>query len=252
MIYGMFGLRDTINGTVAVVSNAIDISKPVDIINDVVFPTTALTVEQERWIYRVKFNTTIHKGKGILDYVHADLWGPSRKTSLVVANREEGKGFFHNMSDMARYFDHLHAAKYATNLLILIWNFKKHQSIHNIGVGSQYKKILWVFRVYRFRFLNFELICCQNNGREKENNTIIFCYVSTVAYPKFASNSQEITTTKIPSRTSLVMHFTIMMGANLLDDLYWIEHSCELIAVSKQHVLLFVVNITSDASYKAY
>jgi hypothetical protein len=33
-------------------------------------------------------------------------------------------------------------------------------------------------------------------------------------------------------------------GANLLDDLYWIEHSCELIAVSKQHVLLFVVNIT--------
>jgi hypothetical protein len=31
---------------------------------------------------RVKFNTTIYKSNGILDYVHADLWGPSRKTSL--------------------------------------------------------------------------------------------------------------------------------------------------------------------------
>jgi hypothetical protein len=31
---------------------------------------------------RVKFNTAIHKNKGILDYVHAYLWGPSRKPSL--------------------------------------------------------------------------------------------------------------------------------------------------------------------------
>jgi hypothetical protein len=31
---------------------------------------------------RVKFNTVIHKSKAILDYVHDDLWGPSRKTSL--------------------------------------------------------------------------------------------------------------------------------------------------------------------------
>jgi hypothetical protein len=31
---------------------------------------------------RVKFNIVIHKSKAILDYVHADLWGPSRKTSL--------------------------------------------------------------------------------------------------------------------------------------------------------------------------
>jgi hypothetical protein len=31
---------------------------------------------------RVKFNTSIHTTEGILDYVHADLWGPSQKRSL--------------------------------------------------------------------------------------------------------------------------------------------------------------------------
>jgi hypothetical protein len=31
---------------------------------------------------RVKFNTSVHTTKGTLDYVHADLWGPSRKPSL--------------------------------------------------------------------------------------------------------------------------------------------------------------------------
>jgi hypothetical protein len=31
---------------------------------------------------RVKLNTSVHTIKGILDYVHADLWGPSRKHSL--------------------------------------------------------------------------------------------------------------------------------------------------------------------------
>ncbi|KAE8684439.1 GDSL esterase/lipase [Hibiscus syriacus] len=31
---------------------------------------------------RVKFGTTIHDTKGILDYVHSDVWGPSKITSL--------------------------------------------------------------------------------------------------------------------------------------------------------------------------
>ena len=31
---------------------------------------------------RVKFNTSTHTTEGILDYVHSDLWGPSRKKSL--------------------------------------------------------------------------------------------------------------------------------------------------------------------------
>jgi hypothetical protein len=31
---------------------------------------------------RVKFNASVHTTKGILDYVHADVWGSSRKTSL--------------------------------------------------------------------------------------------------------------------------------------------------------------------------
>jgi hypothetical protein len=31
---------------------------------------------------QVKFSTTIHTTEGILDYVDADLWGPSRKHSL--------------------------------------------------------------------------------------------------------------------------------------------------------------------------
>jgi transposase InsO family protein len=31
---------------------------------------------------RVKFNTSTHTTKGILDYVHSDLWGASRKTSV--------------------------------------------------------------------------------------------------------------------------------------------------------------------------
>jgi 5'-3' exoribonuclease 2 len=30
---------------------------------------------------RVKFNTAVHTTKGTHDYVHADLWGPSRKPS---------------------------------------------------------------------------------------------------------------------------------------------------------------------------
>jgi len=32
---------------------------------------------------RVKFNTSVYTTKGTLDYVHADLWGPSRKPSLI-------------------------------------------------------------------------------------------------------------------------------------------------------------------------
>ncbi|KAI3790253.1 hypothetical protein L2E82_03169 [Cichorium intybus] len=31
---------------------------------------------------RVKFNTSVHTTKGILEYVHADLWGPSQEASL--------------------------------------------------------------------------------------------------------------------------------------------------------------------------
>jgi hypothetical protein len=31
---------------------------------------------------RVKFNTATHSSKGILDYVHSELWGPSRMPSL--------------------------------------------------------------------------------------------------------------------------------------------------------------------------
>jgi hypothetical protein len=31
---------------------------------------------------RVKFNTSVHTTEGMLDYVHADLWGPSQKHSL--------------------------------------------------------------------------------------------------------------------------------------------------------------------------
>ena len=30
---------------------------------------------------RIKFNTSVHTTKGTLDYVHADLWGPSRNPS---------------------------------------------------------------------------------------------------------------------------------------------------------------------------
>jgi hypothetical protein len=35
---------------------------------------------------RVKFNASVHTTKEILDYVHADVWGLSRKTSLCDAN----------------------------------------------------------------------------------------------------------------------------------------------------------------------
>jgi hypothetical protein len=31
---------------------------------------------------RVKFSTSTHISNGILDYMHSDLWGPSRKPSL--------------------------------------------------------------------------------------------------------------------------------------------------------------------------
>ncbi|GAV72885.1 gag_pre-integrs domain-containing protein [Cephalotus follicularis] len=32
--------------------------------------------------FRVKFSIVIHKTKGILDYIHSDLWGPSSQVSL--------------------------------------------------------------------------------------------------------------------------------------------------------------------------
>jgi hypothetical protein len=35
---------------------------------------------------RVKFNASIHTTNGILDYVHADVWGPSHRTSNGGAN----------------------------------------------------------------------------------------------------------------------------------------------------------------------
>jgi transposase InsO family protein len=35
---------------------------------------------------RVKFNASVHTTKGILDYVHADVWVPSRRTSNGGAN----------------------------------------------------------------------------------------------------------------------------------------------------------------------
>ena len=31
---------------------------------------------------RVKFGTAIHNTKGILDYVHSDVWGPFRTTYI--------------------------------------------------------------------------------------------------------------------------------------------------------------------------
>ncbi|CAA0825675.1 Unknown protein, partial [Striga hermonthica] len=36
----------------------------------------------------VKFGTTIHNTEGILDYVHSDVWGPSKTPSLG------GRGYF--------------------------------------------------------------------------------------------------------------------------------------------------------------
>ena len=35
---------------------------------------------------RVSFKSAVHNTKGILDYVHSDLWGPSRKTSIGGSN----------------------------------------------------------------------------------------------------------------------------------------------------------------------
>ena len=31
---------------------------------------------------KVKFGTTIHRSKGILDYLHKDVWGPSKNDLL--------------------------------------------------------------------------------------------------------------------------------------------------------------------------
>ena len=31
---------------------------------------------------RVKFGTAIHNTKGILDYVHSDVWGPTKSASM--------------------------------------------------------------------------------------------------------------------------------------------------------------------------
>ena len=31
---------------------------------------------------KLKFNTSTHTTEGILNYVHSDLWGPSRRKSL--------------------------------------------------------------------------------------------------------------------------------------------------------------------------
>ena len=35
---------------------------------------------------RVKFGTAVHNTRGTLDYIHTDVWGPSKNTSLGGAN----------------------------------------------------------------------------------------------------------------------------------------------------------------------
>lgn len=32
-------------------------------------------------VHRLKFSTSKHKSKGLLDYVHTDVWGPTKVTS---------------------------------------------------------------------------------------------------------------------------------------------------------------------------
>ena len=48
---------------------------------------------------RVKFGTTIHTTKGILDYIHTDVWGPTKTASLG------GKHYFVSfVDDFSRRF----------------------------------------------------------------------------------------------------------------------------------------------------
>ena len=35
---------------------------------------------------RVRFSSGIHKSKGLLDYLHSDLWGPAKVSSMGGAN----------------------------------------------------------------------------------------------------------------------------------------------------------------------
>jgi hypothetical protein len=39
---------------------------------------------------RVKFGTTVHKTKGTLDYIHTDVWGPTKVPSLGEKLRNSG------------------------------------------------------------------------------------------------------------------------------------------------------------------
>lgn len=46
---------------------------------------------------RVKFGTGVHRTKGILDYVHSDVWGPARNVTLG------GKRWFATFIDQGEF-----------------------------------------------------------------------------------------------------------------------------------------------------
>jgi 5'-3' exoribonuclease 2 len=67
---------------------------------------------------RVKFNTATHSSKGILDYVHSDLWEPSRKPSLggahymlTIIDDYSRKVWPYFMKDKQKHFQHLKSGR---------------------------------------------------------------------------------------------------------------------------------------------
>lgn len=82
---------------------------------------------------RVKFGTAIHQTKGILDYVHLDVWGPTKTASM------SGKHWFVTFVDDYSRRSWVYTMKHKDEVLGIFLNWKKM-------VENQTGKKIKVFR----------------------------------------------------------------------------------------------------------
>jgi transposase InsO family protein len=68
---------------------------------------------------RVKFGTAIHQTKGILDYVHSDVWGPTKTASM------SGKHWFVTFVDDYSRRSWVYTMKHKDEVLGIFLNWKK-------------------------------------------------------------------------------------------------------------------------------
>ncbi|GKC59833.1 transposable element [Tanacetum coccineum] len=102
-----------------------------------------------RKMTRVKFRTTIHKTQGILDYVHSDVWGPSKTRSLG------GRHYYVTVVD---------------DFSRRVWVYTLKTKDEVLGVFIKWKKMMETHTCRKIKHLQTD------NGREYKNDIFTkFC-----------------------------------------------------------------------------